>query len=330
MNEAVPIRQGLGVSFTPPQIALIKKVCAPDCNQDEFDLFVEVAKSRGLNPFLKQIYAFVYSKDDRNKRKMSIVTAIDGYRIIAARCRDYRPSDTPTDFVIDEAARCSENPAGIVKAVVQGYKYGPDGKWYPVVGEAFWDEYVPIKEDIVGGFEWAETGQVWQDSGKPKMKKVPKAGAEMMRVPDNLWAKMPHGQIAKCAEAQMLRKGWPEDFSGVYVQEEMDRARVEDRAASEIIETYEADKRLTLIGGKNSISVQWAPDSPLEAVPLGQFADRAIAFAKGCKTMPDLSGWQDTNRVALNEFWARSKSDALGLKAVLEARTKEITEANKL
>lgn len=329
MNEVIPFRQSQAVVFTGKQLDLIKKTVASDCNNDEFDLFMEVAKSRGLNPFLKQIYAFVYSKDDPKKRKMSIVTAIDGYRIIAARCRDYRPSDTPTDFITDESVRCSENPAGIVKAVSQGYKFGPDGKWYPVIGEAFWDEYVPIKEEIVGGFDWVETGQTWPD-GKPKKKKQPRQGAELMRVPDNLWSKMPHGQIAKCAEAQMLRKGWPEDFSGVYVSEEMDRARFEDRVASEIVETYEADKRQQLVGSKNSIFIQWSPEAPLEAVPLGQFADKATAFAKSCTTLPDLVGWADTNRVALKDFWAKSKSDALELKKVIEARQAEIAEANKI
>lgn len=328
MNQVVPIRQSQMAVFTGKQLELIRRTVAGDTNQDEFDLFMEVAKARGLNPFLKQIYAFVYNKDDAKKRKLSIVTAIDGYRIIAARCRDYRPSDEPTEFVTDEKVRSSENPAAIVKAVTRGYKFGPDGKWYPVVGEAFWDEYVPIKEDIVGGFDWVETGQKWPD-GNPKKKKVPKDGAELMRVPDNLWNKMPHGQIGKCSEAQMLRKGWPEDFSGVYVAEEMDRARVEDMTASQSIEAYEATKRMELIGGKDAITVQWQPDTPLESVPVGRFADMAAAYVKACSSLPDLDGWAETNRTALQRFWATHKSDALELKKIIEARKTAIAEANK-
>lgn len=329
MSEVVPFRQNQGLTFTPKQLQLIKKTVAGDCDDDEFSLFMEIAKSRGLNPFLKQIYCFVYNKDDPKKRKMSVVTAIDGYRIIASRCRDYRPSDTPTEFIVDEKVRSSENPAAIVKAVVKGYKYGPDGQWYPVVGEAVWDEYVPIKEDVVGGFDWVETGQKWPD-GNPKKKKVPKAGSEVMRVPDNLWAKMPHGQIAKCAEAQMLRKGWPEDFSGVYVAEELDRARNDDLTASEAIQGYERDKRLELTGGKEVLLAQWSPESPLEAIPVGVFADRAAAFVRACATIPDLVGWEDTNRAVLQRFWGMSKSDALELKKIIEVRKTEIAEANKL
>lgn len=35
-----------------------------------------------------------------------------------------------------------------------------------------------------------------------------------------MWEKMPRNQLAKCAEAQALRKGWPEDCGGFYVPEE--------------------------------------------------------------------------------------------------------------
>src|SRR3546814_3753630 len=52
-----------------------------------------VCKRVGLDPFRRQIYAVVYSKDKPDKRKMSIITGIDGFRAVAARNRDYRPDD---------------------------------------------------------------------------------------------------------------------------------------------------------------------------------------------------------------------------------------------
>jgi phage recombination protein Bet len=36
-----------------------------------------------------------------------------------------------------------------------------------------------------------------------------------------IWNRMPHVMLAKCAEARLLRRGWPEDTSGLYTQEEM-------------------------------------------------------------------------------------------------------------
>lgn len=47
-----------------------------------------------------------------------------------------------------------------------------------------------------------------------------KAGGELTR----FWKKMPHNQLAKCAEALAMRKAFPAVFSKVYVTEEMDQA----------------------------------------------------------------------------------------------------------
>jgi phage recombination protein Bet len=283
-----------------------------------------------LDPFRKQIYAVVYSKNDPNKRRMSIITGIDGFRSIAARNRDYRPNDEATVFTEEKAKVSTSNPAGLVKAVVKCWKLGADGQWYAIAGEAYWDEFAPLKKGNEDkDFEWVETGETYADSGRPKKRKVLKQGVEAVLEPEGKWKTMPHVMLAKCAEAQALRRGWPEDLSGIYAQEEMDQARFMDMTASEAVEAYEADKRLLLTGGKDALVVQFGPDLPLESVPVGQFADRVAEFVRTVKSLPDLDGWEDTNRATLQRFWATNKSDALELKKVIEARKQSIARENQ-
>src|SRR5215831_13821194 len=78
MNNIVPMRTVEPLrprDYSPQQLDLIRRTVAKDCDRDEFDLFMEVCRRVGLDPFRKQIYAVVYNKDKPDKRKMSIVTA---------------------------------------------------------------------------------------------------------------------------------------------------------------------------------------------------------------------------------------------------------------
>jgi len=53
-----------------------------------------------------------------------------------------------------------------------------------------------------------------------------------------MWKSMPYGQLAKCAEALALRKGFPANYSGIYVMEELDQERDIDNQG----DTYKLNK----------------------------------------------------------------------------------------
>jgi len=71
-------------ALSAQQITLIRRTIANDCNDAEFDLFMAAARSAGLDPFRKQISPLVFNKNKPDKRRMSIITTIDGLRVIAA------------------------------------------------------------------------------------------------------------------------------------------------------------------------------------------------------------------------------------------------------
>jgi len=89
------------------------------------------------------------------------------------------------------------------KAVVTVYKMVA-GVRCPFVGVAYWSEYKPKN----GG---------------------------------GLWDTMPRTMLAKCAEAQALRKGFPSELSGLYTKEEMDQAGGDDAPIATVsVENMEA------------------------------------------------------------------------------------------
>jgi phage recombination protein Bet len=86
-----------------------------------------------------------------------------------------------------------------VKATVAVYRRDtPNGERYPIKASAYWSEYLPDEKH------------------------------------DFMWKKMPHVMLAKVAEAQALRKAFPEDLSGLYTPEEMAQSGIgpEDQSSA--------------------------------------------------------------------------------------------------
>lgn len=298
------------------ELALTRRTVAKDCNEAEFDQFIHICKAVQLDPLRRQIYAFVFGKDKAADRRLVVVTGIDGYRAISDRSDNYRPDDKAPRFKYDETLKCATNPLGIVSAEVTLYKYSHGG-WHPVVGEVYWDEYVPTKYPN-DAFEYIDTGETWAD-GNPKRKKIPKKNAELIIDPTkSAWIKSPRNQIAKCAEAQAHRKGWPNDFSGLFVQEEIDREHTIDLTASEIVTRAEADVRMAQLGGPKLV-VDWMDGGALGAVGAEHFHGAAMDFIRENQAEPStIRVWQDRNRETLRQYWGMKPDEALDIKNEIE------------
>lgn len=267
------------------QLALIRRTVAKDTNDDEFRLFVHICQAVGLDPLRRQAMAFVFNKKDAAKRQLTVVTSIGGYRSIAERTGNYRPDEAAPRYTMGEKHE-KTNPLGIEKCEVTVFKFS-HGEWWPVVGEAWWDEYVPLRDGSID-----------------KMKQG--------------WIKMPRIMISKCAEAAALRKAWPDDFANIHAEEETHREESYVDAI-EAAEYAEQQTRLEKIGGGGKLIVDWLDGKELEPIPSGEFFDRAVSHIRTLDA-DKTKAWEERNRHALKEFWALHKSDAFELKKLIEEK----------
>lgn len=325
--SAVTAFDASNTTYSGAQLNLIRNTVAKDCHPMEFELFVTVAHSAGLDPLRKQISAIVFDKHDPQKRRMSIITNIDGLRAIAARSGRYRPDENEPEFEMNPDAKSSANPIGLVKAVVKIYVADEKrrGGWKPVAGVAYWDEFAPLRDEAAGGYDWVETGETWPDTGRARKRKAAR-GSDMVRTldPTSPWAKMPRIMLAKCAEAQALRRAFPECMSSLYEAAEMDQARAAELTPSERIGQFETDERLKRVAAPNGILFQLAPNTPLQSVPLGCVADRALEVIQSFTSSEQMLWFESANLQPLREFWARAPGDALALKKLMAARREQL------
>ena len=118
------------------------------------------------------------------KGKMSIQTSIDGFRLIAERSGKYQGQDGP-------------------------YWCGEDGEWRDV-----WLQKGHPKAAKLG---------VFKEGFKQPLYAV--ALWDSYAVSNNpMWNKMGEVMLAKCVESLALRRGFPQELSGLYTSEEMEQA----------------------------------------------------------------------------------------------------------
>ena len=224
------------VEFSSEQVSLIKRTICQGSTDDELSLFLAQCKRTGLDPFARQIHAVKRWDKKQNREIMSIQIGIDGFRLIGERTGEADGQEGPfwcgKDGVWRDVWLSAEFP---VAAKVLVYR---KGRSHPYVGIAHWSEYAQTYKD-----------------GNP----LP------------MWAQMPAGQLAKCAEALAQRKAFPQELSGLYSPEEMSHG--DDAPA-------EAKPHA------NGKAAQPQPALPPKVAPA--LADQALAAAIQCDTLDAL------------------------------------------
>lgn len=282
-------------------IQLVKRTVAQDLMPAELDLFVHMCRRWRLDPLRRQIYAHVYKRRKKDSdgnwseaRNVVYVTGIDGYRTIADRTGNYRPGPRSVE-VSKDAIDPETNPQGIVSATATVEKYS-HGEWHPFSETVYWDEFAPIKE-------------VWENKKPTGRYKLDTSGN---------WGRMGRVMLQKCAEAQCLRRGWPDEYGDLYVSEEMDQANIIDITPSEQAERAASEERQAKLGGP-SIVIDWMDGKPLAAVHADKVHGAVNDFIRANAEEPmTIVAFADRNQQAFRQYWGIKPDEALDLKKAFE------------
>jgi phage recombination protein Bet len=163
MNQMTTTPKEL-ISFDAEKVNLIRETVAKELTPKEFELFMSIARTRGLDPVLNQIHAIVRGD------KVNFQVGIDGFRLIAARTGEFAGRDE-TEFTYKNPTDLNPERA---KVTVYRFVNGQKCSW---TASAKWKEYVPAEE---------KKAFMWKKLPETMLEKCAEAKALRMAFPNDL------------------------------------------------------------------------------------------------------------------------------------------------
>ncbi|ALN97597.1 phage recombination protein Bet [Aeromonas caviae] len=281
----------------------------PGANPDSVVMAIDYCKARGLDILLKPVHLVpMQVTDARSKEKVWRDVPMPGigmYRIQADRSGNYAGADEPV--------------------------FGPD------VTEEFQDPYNQSAKIKVTYPQWCKytvykmvNGQRVAFHALERWKENYATQSGKTECPNAMWRKRPYAQLAKCTEAQALRKAWPEIGSEPTAEEmEGKEIIINEIPGNQPQQTSPAKSRtLDAIRSQSTESVTLEHEQMAEPAQ----ADHANAYADHCAAIEgssDTAEWQQAYTTAWT--WANETGDQniiAGIKQIAGERKKQLSAGN--
>lgn len=278
----------------------------PGANPDSVVMAIDYCKARGLDILLKPVHLVpMQVTDARSKEKVWRDVPMPGigmYRIQADRSGNYAGADEPV--------------------------FGPD------VTEEFQDPYNQSAKIKVTYPQWCKytvykmvNGQRVAFHALERWKENYATQSGKTECPNAMWRKRPYAQLAKCTEAQALRKAWPEIGSEPTAEEmEGKEIIINEIPGNQPQQTSPAKSRtLDAIRSQSTESVTLEHEQMAEPAQAGH----ANAYADHCAAIEgssDTAEWQQAYTTAWT--WANETGDQniiAGIKQIAGERKKQLS-----
>jgi phage recombination protein Bet len=320
-------------SWTTMQAAALGQLGIADAPEGDKQVFLHVSQRTGLDPFARQIYMIGRNEKKSEKRggqwvetwsvKYTIQTGIEGFRVIrgrAERAEGIRGILSRPVFYNGAGEEFKvwffKNPPAAVELTYT--VRDRNGNETPYTSILRYDEYVQTKKQTVNGTETF--------------------------VPASQWATKPVHMLEKCTEADVYRKAFPQDFSGVHLDDAMPAAVDWDGMPDE-----ELDRRARAVGYRDRVTAEQArarhpqtvtatvvtPDVPPageQATPVPAEAATPAPPAGGTQVTPDQvkALWSCLTRDYGFGSTGKEKDQAREAVSILADRSEPIGSVNDL
>ncbi|MGQ3051059.1 MAG: phage recombination protein Bet [Roseateles sp.] len=251
--NAITRQEGGALALSEPELLdVLSSSLYPGANHGSIRMVLGYCKAAGLDPMQKPVHIVPMWDSKAGQMRDVVMPGVGLYRTQASRSNQMAGISEPEfgPMLTEEIGGQTVTYPDWCKVTVK--RLLPSGQVATFTAVEYWTENYAIK-----------------------------GGKEKSIAPNAMWSKRPRGQLAKCAEAQALRKAFPE-VGSTPTAEEMEGKALDAQAEPKHMGAAE------VVGSP-------PPPPPPATWPDDKFAEQmprwTRAVAEGIKTTNDILGW---------------------------------------